>query len=238
MPRVWHMGTALGISPIYSFPRYSPATLSPTVTALWQQDLGGGPQFLKCTSVWHSSESMGHAGATMDEGTRGPPGPAGTALGCPGQLGQAGVGTGPRGAACTPHTSLAHAAPPVLWLGLPAGLAGCSVPHPCPCPCPTLHPGDAWWPEGTWSTEPLLFLLHDMGVEEKTPEATFRRTKGQYITFGLTFLWLCRLGEGSTCSAGILHRSTLRKHSQTKAARPRSPAPRRVPWQGQRGAAS
>lgn len=105
-----------------------------------------------------------------------------------------------------------------------ASWAGCSVPQPCPCPCPTLCPGDARWPEGTRSTEALLFLPHEVGVEEKTPEATFKRTKGQYITFGLTFLWLCRRGEGSTCGAGALHGSTLRKHSQTKAARPRSTA--------------
>lgn len=113
-----------------------------------------------------------------------------------------------------------------------ASWAGCSVPQPCPCPCPTLRPGDARWPEGTRSTEALLFLPHEMGVEEKTPEATFRRTKGQYITFGLTFLWLCRRGEGSTCGAGALHGSTLRKHSQTKAARPHSPAARRVSMAG------
>lgn len=113
-----------------------------------------------------------------------------------------------------------------------ASWAGCSVPQPCPCPCPTLRPGDARWPEGTRSTEALLFLPHEMGVEEKTPEATFRRTKGQYITFGLTFLWLWRRGEGSTCGAGALHGSTLRKHSQTKAARPHSPAARRVSMAG------
>lgn len=154
----------------------------------------------------------------VGEGARGSPGPA-AALpwGCPGRLSLFGTGTGPRGAAGTPHASPAHAALPVPRSGPPAGLAKASL-SPVPIPVPP----SGW--RGRGAPKPFS-SFPTMRVEEKAPEAASRRTKGQSITFGLTFLWSCRLGEGSTCSAGVLHGTTLRKRSPTKA-----PGPVHPPW--------
>lgn len=141
VPLIWHMGTALGISPIYSFPRYSPATLSPTVTALWQQDLGSHPQFLKRSGAWHGSVGTGHTDATTGEGTRGPPGPASTAPGCPASLARLGWAQGHRvqPARHTPHW---HTPPhqscgrgcQLGWLQCASALS-LSLSHPAPGGC-------------------------------------------------------------------------------------------------------
>lgn len=214
VPSVRRMGTALSISPIYSLPWHGPAPLSPAVTALWPRDLG----------AWHGSAGTGHTDAKCGRGSPGLAWPrCGTALGLPGpaQPVRDGHGAAGRSRHAARLTGTRRPASPAVGA---TGWAGQSVPVPVPVPIPP----SGW--RGRGAPKPFS-SFPTMRVEEKAPEAASRRTKGQYITFGLTFLWSCRLGEGSTCSAGVLHGTTLRKRSPTKAPGPVRP-PQPVPSAG------